>query len=446
MVADKKIPLLTEVYQPKPSAKPAPSPKLDDLTLITPELIARVTGHVRPRLEAEITQSVMISVRDALRKDLLQDLQAEIKSAQIALETNTSNYIDKTKADLKTELPQMYQNSADLVFKNLAEKVAVLQTEAITNLDGSLTQLTEQSLQVASQALQSTIEDLQGGAGVQVKQEITQDMQAFQADAISNHQTLLRQEMTGVFEATNQAAKTDIQQQLASLQTDAITQLRASFTEAMPDIYTNAIAEQQEQITVQISQNLHQEMQAFQAESLNQHQTQLAQSIEQLQMQLTQSISSHQTLLAHSLNQQNNQLTQSISSHQSQLTQSLASQSETLNASAKDDLTNQLGIIQTDAVEQMRSTLNAAIPSIYGAAGDEVKAKFNDEMVEQSGQLRTNFLATINADLPAVQEVMRENIQQILASALPKLELDLRNQLTEELQDLLIKVKFVLPK
>ena len=41
---------------------------------------------------------------------------------------------------------------------------------------------------------------------------------------------------------------------------------------------------------------------------------------------------------------------------------------------------------------------------------------------------------------------MRENIQQILATSLPNLELDLRNQLTEELHDLLLKVKFVLPK
>lgn len=402
MAADKKIPLLTEVYQPKPSAQPAPSPKLDDITLITPELIARVTGHVRPRLEAEITQSVMINVRDALRKDLLQDLQAEIKSAQLALETNTSNFIDKTKADLKTELPQMYQNSANLVFKSLAEKVAVLQTEAITNLNSSLTQVTEQSLQVATQALQFTVEGMQADTSAQIKQELTQEMQAFQTDAINNHRALLRQEMTDIFEATNQDAKSDLQQQLSSLQTDALTQMRATFTEAMPSIYTNAIAEQQEQIVAQISQNLHQEMQAFQAESLNQHQTQLAQS-----------------------------LTNSF---------------ETLSANVKDELAERLRLIQTDAVEQMRNTLNAAIPSIYAAAGDEVKAKFADEMTEQSGQMRTSFLTTINADLPAVQEVMRENIQQILASALPSLELDLRNQLTEELQDLLLKVKFVLPK
>lgn len=445
MVADKKIPILTEVYQPKPSAQSVSSPKLDDITLITPELIARVTGHVRPRLEAEITQSVMISVRDALRKDLLQDLQAEIKSAQQALESNTSNFIDKTKADLKTELPQMYQNSAELVFKSLAEKVAVLQTQAITNLDGSLTQLTEQSLQVASQALQTTFEELQIGTSAQVKLEITQEMQAFQTDAISNHQNVLRQEMTDIFEATNQHAKTNLQQQLDSLRTDAIEQLRETFTEAMPAIYTNAIAQQQEQISAQISQQLHQEMQTFQTQSLNQHQSQLAQSIEQLQTQLTQSISSQQTLLAHSLNQQNDQLSQSIDSHQTQLAQSLANNFESLNASAKVDLVNQLGVIQTDAVEQMRSTLNAAIPSIYGAAGDEVKAKFAGDMAEQSEQLRTNFLTTINADLPVVQEVLRENILQILASAMPKLELDLRNQLTEELHNLLLKVKFVLP-
>jgi hypothetical protein len=77
---------------------------------------------------------------------------------------------------------------------------------------------------------------------------------------------------------------------------------------------------------------------------------------------------------------------------------------------------------------------------------DDVKGKFADEMTAQSLQLRDDFLATINADLPAVQEVMRENIQQILATSLPSLELDLRNQLTSELQDLLLKVKFVLPK
>ena len=411
MAADKKIPLLTEVYQPKPSE--AQKPKLDDAILITPELIAKVTGHVRPRLEAEITQSVLVSVRDALRKDLLQDLQAEIKNAQLAVEANTSNFVDKAKADLKTELPQMYQSSAELVFKSLSEKIAVLQTEAITTLDASLTQVTEQSLHVATEALHSMVANLQAETSAQIAHDLNQEMQAFQVQSLDHHQSVLRQEMTGIFEATSLEAKADLQQQLASLQAEALSQMRTTFTEAMPSIYTNAIQEQEEEIVTKISQNLNLEMQAFQAQSINQHQTQLAQS---------------------------------ISSHQAQLAQSLSSNFELISHDAKDDLAERLRLIQTEAIEQMRSTLNAAIPSIYAAAGDDVKAKFADEMIEQSQQMRDTFLVTINADLPAVQEVMRENIQQILATSLPSLTLDLRNQLTEELHDLLLKVKFVLPK
>ena len=411
MAADKKIPLLTEVYRPKPSE--AQKQKPDDAVLITPELIARVTGHVRPRLEAEITQSVLVSVRDALRKDLLQDFQLEIKNAQLALEANTSNFVDKTKADLKTELPQMYQSSAELVFKNLSEKIAGLQTNAITTLDASLTQVTEQSLQVAIEALHSTVAGLQAETSAQIAHDLNQEMQAFQAQSLDHHQSVLRQEVTGIFEATSQEAKADLQQQLAGLQAEALLQMRTTFTEAMPSIYTDAIQEQQEEIVAKISQNLNQEMEAFQAQSVSQHQTQLAQS---------------------------------INSHQTQLEQSLTSNVEFISQNAKDDLAERLRLIQTEAVEQMRSTLNAAIPSIYAAAGDDVKAKFADDMAVQSEQLRESFLTNINADLPAVQEVMRENIQQILATSLPNLELDLRNQLTEELHDLLLKVKFVLPK
>ena len=103
-------------------------------------------------------------------------------------------------------------------------------------------------------------------------------------------------------------------------------------------------------------------------------------------------------------------------------------------------------LLQADVLVQMRATMNEAIPSIYEAAVDEVKAKFAEEMNAQTLQVRDSFLATVNADLPAVQEVMRENIQHILAAALPTLENDLRKQLSAELQDLLLKVKFVLPK
>ena len=101
--------------------------------------------------------------------------------------------------------------------------------------------------------------------------------------------------------------------------------------------------------------------------------------------------------------------------------------------------------IQDDALTQVKTDLNAALPDVYAAAVGVVKAKFVEEMNAQTLALREDFLSKVNGDLPSVQEVLRDNIQQILAGALPALEQDLRLQLTDELQQLLLKVKFVLP-
>jgi hypothetical protein len=411
-VAEKKIPLLTDVYQPKVSearqseAKSADwvdlKPRSDDAAFITPELITRVANHVRPRLEAEITQSVLVSLRESLRKDLIQALQDEIVTTQATIEAKTVDFVDKTKADLKTELPRMYQDSADLVFNALSENISALQTEALSRFDATLSDMAQANIHAANGQIGEQAEALKIEASAQIMHDLNQELQAFQVQSLSNHQSLMHDEMENVFKSISQSAKDELQQQLGVMQAEALTQMRATFNEAMPSIYTAAVTEQQEVITAQIGERLNEEMQAFQ--------------------------------------------TQALSDHQGQLNEVLTDSLQTLNHTAKQELAQQMDLLQADILSQMGTTFNDAIPSIYAAAVDDVKAKFVEEMTAQSMHLRDNFLATINADLPAVQEVMRENIQQILATSLPSLELDLRNQLTTELQDLLLKVKFVLPK
>ena len=331
---DSKIPILTQVYQPKSAVdnaaiaaaqtnqttvKPAVQLRQNDPTLgITPELISRVTSHVRPRLEAEITQSVLENVRDTIKKDIIAELRAEINRTQVSIEANTADFIDRTKADLKTELPRMYQASADLAHVNLSDKIASMQTDAVTKFDVLLTDIMQTSAQAASENVKS-------------------NAQALQAET-----------------------------------------------------------------SAQMALSMHAQMQHFQTELLNTHQAQLS---EQLTAML-----------------------------------SVASQQ------AKDDMLHQMQMIQAEALAQMNATFNEAMPSIYAAAADDIKTKFADEMTVQSQQVREAFLTTINADLPVVQEVLQENIQQVLAIALPTLENDLRKQLTTELHDMLLKVKFVLPR
>ena len=401
-MTDKKIPLLTEVYQPKPNAELELRAKPTDSTLITPELVARIVSHIKPRLETDIAKRVTESVREALEKDLVKVIQDEILTLQASIEARTVDFVDKTKADLKTELPRMYQASANTAFDHLSENIADLQTAAISTFDTTLAELTQTAVNTANAQIGSQVEVIEADTTARIMQNINQQLSAFQAQLLDNHQTLLNEEMQQVFESVHQQGKGDLQNQLQTMQVDASDEMHSTFTAAMPAIYTAAVEEQQQAIVTQISDRLNEEMQAFHA--------------------------------------------QSISNHQMQLGNALETHLQVLNQQARQDLQQQMSLLQTDILTQISETFNAAIPSIYAAAADEVKAKFADEMTAQSVQLRDDFLVTINADLPAVQEVLRDNIQQIMAVSLPNLELDLRNQLTAELQDLLLKVKFVLPK
>ncbi len=319
--------MLTTVYQPKSGVTSsgittqdfkAQTNRTNDPTLgITPEFISRVTGHVRPRLEAEITQAVMDNLRDTLKKDLMQELQAEIAKTKLGIESSVSDFVDKTKADLKTELPRMYQASADLVHTSLQQRIALMQTDVVTKMDRMLTDVMQTSSHAATAEINTHIEALKSEASQRVSQDLTQEMQAFHDTSLQQQQLLAHEALTNVYQDISQQASLALQQHMQTIQDDALTQ------------------------------------------------------------------------------------------------------------------------VKTD--------LNAALPDVYAAAVGEVKAKFVEEMNAQTLALREEFLSTVNGDLPSVQEVLRDNIQQILAGALPALEQDLRLQLTDELQQLLLKVKFVLP-
>ena len=328
MVTDKKIPLLTEVYQPKPNVELESRPRQADATLITPELIARIAAHIKPRLEADIAKTVTESVREALGKDLIKVIQDEILTLQASIEARTVDFVDKTKADLKTDLPRMYQASANTAFNSLSENIIDLQAGVISKFDTALSERMNIAVSTANTQIGSQVEAIQIDTSARIMQDISQQLSAFQVQSLGNHQALLDQEMQQVFESIQQQGKGELQEQLRAMQSEALTQMRATFIEAMPSIYTAAVTEQQEAITTQIGERLNQEMQAFQV--------------------------------------------QSISHHQVQLGDALAANLQILNQHAKQDLQQQMSLLQADILSQMGTTFNAAIPSIYAAAVDEV--------------------------------------------------------------------------
>ena len=212
-MTDKKIPLLTEVYQPKPNAELEPRSRQNDATLITPELIARIAAHIKPRLEADIAKTVTESVRDALEQDLIKVIKDEIVTLQASIEARTVDFVDKTKADLKTDLPRMYQASANTVFNNLSEIISDLQTDTISKFDTTLSELTQTAVNTANTQIGLQVEAIQADTSARIMQDINQQLSAFHVQSLGNHQALLDQEMQQVFEFIQQQGKGELQEQ-----------------------------------------------------------------------------------------------------------------------------------------------------------------------------------------------------------------------------------------
>jgi predicted DNA binding CopG/RHH family protein len=409
-LAENKIPVLTEVYKPKVSEK-TNQPKGTALE-VTAELVTKVTSQVKPRLEAEITDFV------------LDELRAEIKKARDEIISSTQDFVDKAKADLKTELPNMYQQSVNLAQVNLTEKFADLHVEASSKFDASLSDIADAAIQTA-----------QADMGAGIMQSLEQGMQEFQQKMLAENQVLLEAQL----EMVGQDALQALTEQLQSFQQQALVQHQSELSESLSAL--------QKSMGEDAAKAMRDELIIIQEKIIRDHQAQLNETLdgylqikgENAERDLLQKLQDYQEKLR--------------TNHQEQLaeemTEALKSIAQRVEESTLEQIGvmhSQVGTIQQETFAKLREDFNTEKDTVFNVAADEIKTAFTAQMTEQSQEIRDQFLTMVNGDLPEVQAVLKESIESVLSNLVPEMEDRLRNQLTAELQQLLLKVKFVLPE
>lgn len=211
-MAEEKIPVLTEVYKPKTSVKSLP--EASDASEITSDLISKVTAKIKPRLESEITAFV------------LDELKAEIKKAHIDVIASIQNFVDKTKADLKTELPKMYLDSV---------RLAQVDTDAIKK---------------------AALDD--------VLESIRKEMVDFQESVVREHQQQINETLASIAKRAEDSASEQIgimHSRVGTMQQEAFAKLKEDFN-AEKELMLKAAADQ---IEATFSNKMTTEQQALQA-------------------------------------------------------------------------------------------------------------------------------------------------------------------------------------
>ena len=86
--------------------------------------------------EVEQTQQMLAA---HIKNTVSQELSQAVTSAEQSLRQNTANFVDKTKADLATELPALLHASAAIIKTDIEQTLSELQAQGIANVQENLT-------------------------------------------------------------------------------------------------------------------------------------------------------------------------------------------------------------------------------------------------------------------------------------------------------------------
>ena len=140
----KNIPGLTEIYE------------ATEQQALTPVFFEFAMAQLKPLLEdalaeaalkhqnTEIKQAILDELRPALNQELQQQINDSLQQSQQSLVREMGDFLDKTKADLATEIPQIYQARAEIFQAEMTDQLAQLQVQTIASLRAEFEQLMPQ--------------------------------------------------------------------------------------------------------------------------------------------------------------------------------------------------------------------------------------------------------------------------------------------------------------
>jgi predicted peroxiredoxin len=249
------IPVLTQVY----AAAEQP--------VLTPAFFEFAMEQLKPQLEKALAQAALSHQNETIKKEILdelrpslsQELQSQmassLKVAQQDLIRDTGDFIDKAKADLATEVPQIYLARAEIFQADTLEKLGVLQEELIVALREEFEQVMPQLEGVLIEKVNARLLDLQTSTIEKVTDTLQQKVTEFHEATLEKMRQDLARDLPEIYQAIMVQAKESLTHQLSSLQEDASQELGVKMNETLPSIYALA--------SMQIKTDLFAEMSGF---------------------------------------------------------------------------------------------------------------------------------------------------------------------------------------
>ena len=237
------IPVLTQVYV---GTEPP---------VLSPAFFEFAMTQLKPLLDKAIADAVITNKKETIKNEILEDLVPRItqllneemakilKDAKQSLIQDAGNFLDKTKADLTTEIPQMYQLRAEMFQSELIDSYSKLQDDFVLRLLNHFEKLMPQLETDVAERVGVNLSDLQTSALLKITDLLevkVAELHQIAADKI--HQDLMR-DLPMFYKNIIEKANQDLAEHLKQLQEEANLVLSIKMNETLPSIYELASAQ-----------------------------------------------------------------------------------------------------------------------------------------------------------------------------------------------------------
>lgn len=187
-------------------------------------------------INAQLEQ-VQLTLSEKIEKTLGQEIELAIKGAQEAVMVSAANFVDKTKADWVTEIPQMLHASASIIKMDLIEALTKIQEQGLADMQNKISEvlpLLEQSL---NNLMQMTYSQLELTAVDNATQKLQAHMEHLKINLLTDLQSNLAQEFSSKYRELLQQNQAELSVYLNELNLHSQQQLEQKLGDTFPALY-----------------------------------------------------------------------------------------------------------------------------------------------------------------------------------------------------------------
>lgn len=392
---DDDIPVLTNVLSSarQPSSQSFP---------VSSDMVAKIAAEIKPQLVLEIEAAITPKIRERLNETLIGESANIQKANQAYLSSAINQLYEKKNALVEQKLTDM-QNTIDANISGRVDSgISALEQKTNVALLAHLNDEIEATRQTLTQTIDVTLSERVAASVKEAQQAIMTDTASF----VDKRKADLATELPAMMHANADIVKQDLVKEIELMQQKTTADINTKVNAMLPEMERTVMARLEEKLA------------DFEGNAVDSMTKALTAQMADLQVTM-------------------------FAEHQTNLQTELSGVYNDLTSQTKATLDAHVVRLQAESETSLQNKLAETFPSLYEGLSNNLLASLEKDISATSEQAKQAYKEQVNADLPAVEDVIGHKVSAILEASMPKIEAEISNKVRSEVETLVESVRLV---